>query len=299
MKGLVFNIQHFSVHDGPGIRTTVFLKGCPLKCRWCFNPESQEYAPSFSYHADNCRKCFRCINNCPQSALSFENNRVMVDKTKCTWCGKCESECPGRAIRIFGKEMTSEDLIDELLKDKVFYNFSNGGVTFSGGEVLSQSSFVMEVTDRLREKGVHTLIETSGYGSKEDLLKLAAHVDEIYYDVKLLDDQLHEKFTGQSNQVILRNLEALKDRNVPVTVRIPVIWGINDEDNIIRTAEYVSRLGFIKRVGLLPYNDFGVVKYEDLGREYRLNNIIKKEESALQKYIEVFENLGIKIQTGI
>lgn len=300
MDGNIFNIQSFCVHDGPGIRTTVFFKGCPLKCKWCFNPESQESKPVFSYNKNLCKKCTKCVNNCPNNALSFNEKGTLINNSNlCAHCNTCIHNCDKKAIKFFGKKYTVDEVVEIVKKDMVFYDSSQGGVSLSGGEVLNQFEFVSELLDKLNAEGISTLIETTGYGPFEHLQTLANKCDYVFYDIKHLDDKKHIEATGVSNKIILDNIRKLKGTTAKVVVRIPVIPTINDGDNIIETGKFVKNLGYIERMGLLPYEKYGIAKYENINRDYYLSNIETPSMDTMNQYKTKLEELGLKVEIGI
>lgn len=299
MEACIFNIQSFCVHDGPGIRTTVFFKGCPLRCQWCFNPESQDIRPVFSYHKNLCKHCNSCISVCPTKSLHFNKNNCLVHNIDtCINCGKCIKTCGQNAIKFYGKMYTLDEVVDIVLKDRLFYETSGGGVTLSGGEVLNQHEFAYALLDRLKEEGISTIIETTAYGPFENLAKLAKKCDYVYVDLKHMNDDIHKKYVGVSNSLILENLKKLKGVNTKVVVRIPVIPTINDGDNIIETGKFVKSLGYVERMGLLPYEKYGISKYESINREYMLNDIQTPNKKVIEEYKTKLQELGIKVEIG-
>ena len=271
--GIIFNIQKMSVHDGPGIRTTVFLKGCPLRCRWCSNPESQHQNIEIACFKKRCIQCGDCAAVCPEKIIENGNGFSIMDKSKCTMCMKCVESCCTNSKNVIGKSYSKEKLLTEILKDKPFYDSSGGGVTFSGGEPLMQAGFLLEILKLCKINGVHTAIETTGMGNIEDFLTILEYVDLIYYDLKHMDGEVHEELTGISNKKILNNLAAISQRHTNINVRIAVIPGLNDSlENIWNTADYVGSFA-IPVIELLPYHSLGENKYEQLGREYSLSEI--------------------------
>ena len=220
MKGVLENIQHYCIHDGPGIRTVVFLKGCPLRCRWCSNPTTQEHKPELLYHADKCFSCGHCAEICPQRAVTREGEAVIFDRALCDGCGLCAKECPGKALQIAGVERNTADVLEDIKKDMAFYRNSGGGVTLSGGEVLAQAAFALDLMAACKRYGIHLALETSGFGKREDLLALADAADCLFYDVKHADDDVHRELTGQGCGLILDNLDAVLDRT-GLCARIP------------------------------------------------------------------------------
>ena len=253
MKGVLENIQHYCIHDGPGIRTVVFLKGCPLRCRWCSNPTTQEHKPELLYHADKCFSCGHCAEICPQRAVTREGEAVIFDRALCDGCGLCAKECPGKALQIAGVERNTADVLEDIKKDMAFYRNSGGGVTLSGGEVLAQAAFALDLMAACKRYGIHLALETSGFGKREDLLALVDAADCLFYDVKHADDDVHRELTGQGCGLILDNLDAVLDRAAgKLTVRLPLIPGLNDDEghleNFARTIKALGRVAFEMRL---------------------------------------------------
>lgn len=274
-KGTIFNIQKMSIHDGPGIRTTVFFKGCPLKCLWCSNPESQKLEKEVACFHARCVSCGYCAQVCPKGLIGAQPPFAIINREECDLCGICVKECCTNAKKIVGEEYTVDELLKEIVKDKSFYDSSGGGVTFSGGEPLMQPLFLKGMLKACKEAGIHTAIETTGMADREVLLEVASLLNLIYFDVKHMDDAVHKDITGVSNEKILANLTALAEIHDNIVVRIPVIPGINDsKENLRKTADYAAALS-ISLIELLPYHNLGEVKYGQLGREYKLSETKK------------------------
>jgi len=296
--GTVFNIQRYSIHDGPGIRTTVFLKGCPLDCWWCQNPESQLSGQEMIFWGDRCIGCGACSTICPSDAIQIKNGIPVTEKEKCILCEKCIEKCPALAREMIGKKLTTEEVIKEIEKDLVFYKESGGGVTFSGGEPLGQSEFLEGLLSGCRKKKIHTAVDTSGYISWGILNKISPKVDLFLYDLKLMDNERHKKYTGVSNEIVLKNLEKLSSVHNNIFVRFPVIPGINDDyQNIKETGEFLSSLK-IAQVSLLPYHYIGIDKYRRLGMTYRLAGIQFPSEERLSEISVILSkfNLNVKLR---
>ena len=267
MKGLVFNIQRFSVNDGPGIRTTVFLKGCPLHCAWCHNPESISSKKELLLREDRCVRCGDCIAVCKNNAIRLENGNVVTTRELCLACGDCVEVCYADGRELMGKEMTTAEVMREIEKDKVFFDQSGGGVTFSGGEPLLQHEFLLSLLQACKKKFIHTSVDTSGYVSPAIFEPVSQCVDLFLFDLKTLDDAKHREYTGVSNRVIIENLRRLAQWHKHIIVRIPVIPGINDDtSNVQQVALFVSSLGTVSEIHLLPYHRIGIDKYHGLGR---------------------------------
>jgi pyruvate formate lyase activating enzyme len=291
---VIFNIQRFCVQDGPGIRTTVFFKGCPLRCQWCSNPESQNDCPEVAHRNSLCNKCGRCFEICPPQAISMIDEGVAIDRNKCNNCGKCVEVCIPEALKVYGKEMSIDEVYQDVVRDKPFYQNSGGGVTASGGEPLANADFVAELFKRCRDAGIHTCIETCGYATAGSWDKVLPYTDLVLYDLKLMDDPLHRKMTGQSNEKIMQNLRHIVDRGVPIIIRIPVIPGINDtKENLIGTARFVADRDGLKSVNLLQYHRFGESKYAMLDRKYELEKLEPQEFSQLEELKSIFKSFNL------
>ncbi len=296
MKGLIFNIQRYSIQDGPGIRTTVFMKGCPLKCIWCANPEGQKPVPEILYDKNKCNKCYQCVNACLHGAISiFQDGFIDINRRICKRCKKypCIDACEEEALKLVGKFVTIEELMQEVEKDSLFYRNSNGGVTLSGGEPTKQFEFILEFFKRCKEKGIHTILDTCGYTSWGSLKKILEYIDLVLYDIKHIDSEKHKKFTGVSNEIILSNAKALLDNNIKTIFRIPIIPGYNDEkENIETIARFLKEIGG-KEVNLLPYHRLGIKKYEKLGINYSLK-IQSPTKRSLEEIKAIFKEKGLK-----
>ncbi|WP_221038017.1 glycyl-radical enzyme activating protein [Gelria sp. Kuro-4] len=271
MRGIVFNIQRFSLHDGPGIRTTVFLKGCPLRCQWCSNPESQTAEPQIMYLERRCLHCGTCSAVCPQGAIvSGTAGQRIIDRRKCTACGLCVNECMAEALRWSGEHKSAREIAEVIERDQPFYRASGGGVTFSGGEPLLQAEFVQEIALLCRERGIPTAIETSGYAPEERIAELMGLIDLWLVDIKHPDEDKHRAYTGVSNAQIISNLRYLAEHQATVVARIPFIGRVNaDTETVERTIQLLRSIGGIREVHLLPYHELGVRKYDQLGRTYK------------------------------
>lgn len=267
-KGVIFNIQRYCVNDGPGIRTTVFLKGCPLDCAWCHNPESKLVSHQIMLRTALCTGCQKCSNVCESSCHSFENETHNFHPKNCSICNKCVDICPVGALETVGKEMTVSEVVTEVLKDSIFYETSNGGVTFSGGEPFFQHEFLLEILKEMKKNNIHSAVETCGFVNPKTLEKSAKFIDLFLYDYKITDNLSHQKLTGVSNTVILENLGLLHKLNKRVILRCPIIKGVND------TSEHFEGIGNltykyenIEQVDLEPYHNLGENKSHGLGKE--------------------------------
>lgn len=291
-RGNIFNIQRFSLHDGDGIRTIVFLKGCSLRCKWCSNPESQSFGKELMFKEINCIKCGKCIEVCKNGAISFEEGSIKINRELCKSCGVCSIACCSNALEIMGKEMTVQELFKEVVKDKVFYEESGGGITLSGGEALLQPEFSSELLKACKLNGINTTIETAGNVPKDNLIKVMKYVDTFLYDIKVMDGNKHKEYTLVSNEKIIENL-CLLAKNNKVIIRIPLIKGVNDsEDNIEELLNMVNTIGGIKEIHLLPYHKLGVSKYMALGRTYELDDLGYVEKDSVEKLKFIIEKRG-------
>lgn len=297
-SSIIMNIQKYSIHDGPGIRTTVFLKGCPLNCWWCHNPESQKLSPQIMFFKEKCKGCGSCLKRCPQKSIEFLEGYPITDESKCTLCGKCSDFCPNNARELVGKEITVKDLMKEIIKDEAFYDESNGGVTFSGGEPLVHADYLNNVLEVCKSKGIHTAIDTSGYATWEKFEKIVNNVDLFLFDIKHMNNEKHLKYTGVGNAIILENLKRLSKNGSNIYIRMPIIAGINDDDENINTAvDFISKLNIIQ-VNLLPYHKMGMDKYRRLNRQYKLSGLETPSEEVMNKIADKFKKAGIKIKIG-
>lgn len=277
VKGMIFNIQRYAIHDGPGIRTTVFLKGCPLRCFWCQNPESQRKPPEIFLNKDNCTLCGLCVTACPEGASSLEERSATIDRAKCQGCGKCTEICPNEARRLVGKEVTVAEVMQEVLRDKKFYENSGGGITLSGGEPMAQLEFTLALLKTSKKEGLHTAIETCGLAPWSSLKKVLVYTDLVLYDLKHIDPAKHHEATGAPNELILENARRIT-RIKPMRIRVPLIPEFNDSlESIQATARFVRSELNNAPIDLLPYNKLGESKYSRLEREtVRLE--VQKEE---------------------
>lgn len=294
-KGTIFNIQRFSLHDGGGIRTIVFLKGCPMRCAWCANPESQTQAVELSVKSMYCIGCKSCEKCCPNGAIHCAVESPHVDRARCTVCGKCEQVCNAGALTLLGYEVTAEEIFQQVMLDKPFFDASNGGITFSGGEPLMQPVFLREALQKFKAANLSTVVETCGFAPRETFEYIYHLVDTFYFDVKLMDSERHKKYTGVSNQLILSNLKYLREVGARVFVRMPLIPGVNDsEENLLSTGEYLKKID-VHEMQLLPYHSFGASKYPTIGRTYTFcSRTPTGEEMEYAKNILV--GCGVKVK---
>jgi pyruvate formate lyase activating enzyme len=301
-SGLLFHIIHGSFVDGYGVRTTVFLKGCPLRCVWCCNPEGQQGHPEIEFTAAECDGCGRCVPVCPTNAIQPDpksgDNKIELDRELCTNCGKCIEVCYTGALGYFGRYITVDQLFDIVKKDEQFYRASGGGVTIGGGEPTFQPFFTSALLRKCRENYIHTAVDTCGYMLTSQGLKVLEEADLLLFDLKGMDPKEHLKNTGVSNEPILANLQRLDAMGKAIIVRVPIIPGYTDSaENIKATAEFLSRLKSLERVDLLAYHEYGRVKYGQLGREYKLH-IQPPTQEHLNDISDTLERYGLNVQLG-
>jgi len=299
-KGTIFDIKRYAIHDGPGIRTTIFLKGCSLRCQWCQNPEGQETNPEIILRSSRCAtECNECVFVCPQDAISKDGNSIEIDKAKCDLCAKCEEVCAYEALEVVGREVTVQEALDEIEKDKIFFDESGGGITFSGGEPLVHVDFLEALLKRTKKKNIHVTLDTSGYVSFEDLDRVSDKVDLFLYDLKIMDDEKHEKYTGVSNKVILENLRKLAEQGKSIAVRIPLISGINDDNqNIHMFVDFLQSLKNINQINLLSYHRGGSKKYERLRKEKLPKTFHSPSDERIEEIKKILTDSGFSVKTG-
>ncbi len=298
MEGQIFNIQPFSIHDGPGIRTTVFLKGCPLRCSWCSNPESGTLSPSLFHDSNKCLACGTCAAACGSGAIHFSKGKILFDRQKCTECFACAQVCPTRSFYMDSKSYELNELVCFLLKDKLFFDVSGGGVTLSGGEPFFQKEFCLALLKELKKNGIHTVVETCGYVAPETLSAAMPYVDLFYFDLKHLDPNIHKAFTGTDNRLILENLTFLTSCKKDLVLRIPVIPGVNLDAGVMNEYAALCQKLHIGAVHLLPFHQYGSRKYKMLGLPYPFEQYNRVEESALQAFVPLFTRVGTAAQIG-
>ena len=292
-KGLIFNIQKFSIHDGPGIRTTVFFKGCPLKCKWCSNPESQLHKLQILYDFEKCAHCKKCLLNCPKQAITEKENHMIFNHDKCIGCLQCVNHCPTKALSHEGDFKEIQEIVDVCMQDIDFYEESNGGVTISGGEGMAQPEFLEKLVLSLKEKNLHVAIETTGYIQQETFQKLAPLFDLLLFDVKHYDRLQHFEGTGVYNDLIVENLQWAIQHQLNVLPRIPVIPDFNDSLEDAQGISDLLKALNIQKVQLLPFHQFGEKKYDLLNKEYSLKTYQAYHEEDLKDYQQIFLDKGI------
>lgn len=296
-KGIVFDIQRYSINDGPGIRTIVFLKGCPLRCVWCSNPESQQINTELMYRSTACIHCGRCVQTCNHQAIG-PTNRNWIDRDRCVVCGECVNVCPASALVLKGKEMTVEEVVNELKKDESYYWNSNGGITLSGGEALLQKNFAKELLKASKAQGWNTAIETEGYISEDTLREVLPYSNQVLLDIKTYDTELHKKYTGVNNDLIKDNARIIQSITNTI-IRVPVIPGVNDNINeFTNIVSFVKTLPNVSELHILPYHNYGENKYYLLGRDYILHGVKKSSEEHIEKLKEIVEKNGLSCHIG-
>lgn len=284
MNGTILNIQRFCTDDGPGIRTTVFLKGCPLKCLWCHNPESQSQRAELMYDPKKCTLCGGCTALC-QSGCHSAGNVHSLDREACTGCGACAAVCPTGAIELYGKAMTVDEVFHTVKKDKIFYETSDGGVTVSGGEPLFQPRFTAELLKVCKENGISTAIETSGFASESTLLSVIKYCDLVLFDVKETDEALHKLYTGVSFEPILKNLSIVNSNKIPFIIRAPIIPTLNDRASHFKALRKLQdSMEYCQSIQIMPYHRIGSYKYELLNKEYRCNEISEPTKEMVETW---------------
>ena len=298
-RAIVFNVQKYSVHDGPGIRTTVFLKGCALRCQWCANPESNERTPQLLYYPDKCTGCLQCVSVCQEHAIFQQGGRLLFDRAHCRECLQCAQACHYGARKRSGTERTTEDVFQDVVKDQVFYETSGGGVTFSGGEPLLWPAFVAELGQKLKGTGINTAIETCGYFPLQNYAAVEGCIDYILCDLKLMDAEKHQRYCGASNATVLQNFDYIASRR-DVIVRMPVIPTINDDkanlESMVRFLEPYR--AHVTKLHLLPYHNLGLSKYDALQRSYLLPQIQVPDDAHMQALQGFFSQAGYSVQIG-
>lgn len=293
----VFDIQKFSVHDGPGIRTIIFLKGCPMKCQWCANPESQISVPEVMAHPEKCIGCGKCGEVC-ESPFDLYGVEIR-EKTNCSNCGACAEKCYAGARKLTGKIMTVDEVIKEADKDMIFYKQSGGGITFSGGEAMLYPEFVSEVAAHYKKQGVSTAVETCGDVPWENFKKVISVLDLVLFDLKIMDSVVHEKYTGRPNERILDNLRQTA-KEIETIIRMPIIPTINDDvNNIEAVGRFIESLdGKVKKIHILPYHNYGMSKYKGLGREYLLKDLKAPDSDHMEKIKNRLSKYGVEVIIG-
>lgn len=311
LTGKFYDIQGFSVHDGPGIRLTLFLKGCPLRCPWCHSPESQEFPTELNWMSMKCvgvDKCGNCLNVCPHNAISLgakktsatgdeEIQLVTVDRTKCDNCGKCAEACTSKALYMCGTDYTVDEVMERIRRDVPFYNRSGGGVTISGGECLCQPDFLLEVLKRCKAEGIHTAVDTTGFAPWSSIEPILPYTDLFLYDLKQMDPDLHKQVIGVPNELILENAKKIAAAGGKFQIRIPIIPMFNDsKKSFEQVGKFICELGdAVEIVQLLPYHKLGTVKWERLQRNHPILEAEPPKDELVQARKEQLEAMGLKV----
>jgi glycyl-radical enzyme activating protein len=290
----LLRIQRFCIHDGPGIRTTVFFKGCPLRCRWCHNPEAISPKPMLMFNSSLCTSCGLCVDRCPVGAHKV-NGRHTVDFSICSGCGECLKSCTSGAVTVHGEKATIEGVMEQIRKDRDYYENSNGGVTLSGGETLAQPAAAIALASACRSEGLNVYLDTCGYAPEETFLRVAAEVDGFLFDVKLMDPALHREYTGVDNALILSNFRRAVETGKPVRMRVILIPGLMDtETNLQGLVRFANECGFKGPVDLMPYHSMGLGKYNNLGIQYEGTAFSAPSKQRVEEVIEWFKGNNIE-----
>lgn len=296
---LIFDVKKYAIHDGPGIRTTVFMKGCPLRCRWCHNPEGLEPWKQVSYQGNRCIGCRECVDGCPETALCLTERGIVRDEDSCRECGHCAEVCPSGAWEAVGRDVSVSALVEMIEKDLIFYESSGGGVTFSGGEPLLQHEALLNLLERCSARGIHTVVDTTGFAPWKCLSAVSGSTDLFLYDLKLMDCDAHKIQTGVSNTVILDNLERLSGRGSDILIRIPLLHGINDlSESLEQMGRFIAGLPQKHPVEILPYHDIHRSKYRKLNREYMADDLSPVTREQARQAAGVLEKFGLDVSLG-
>ena len=300
LSGMIFDIRRYSINDGPGIRVTVFFKGCPLHCTWCHNPESISTKVQKMYNRDKCIGCAACVEVCPERACRMTPEGIITDLEKCTGCGKCADICPTKATEMSGRNVGIDEITEIVEKERIFFDRSGGGVTFSGGEPLLQPEFLLALLKEFGHRSVHRTVDTTGFTKTETLLEVAQHTDLFLYDLKIMDSEQHRKWTGVPNDLILYNLEVLSATGAQINIRVPLVKSVNDnDDNLYRTAAFVAGLpGDKKDISLLPYHNIMASKHARLGSTFDSLTMAEPSKEDLDTIVDIFVEHGLKAQIG-
>ncbi|MBN2188657.1 MAG: glycyl-radical enzyme activating protein [Chitinispirillaceae bacterium] len=294
--GIILDIDRFATHDGPGIRTTIFLNGCPLSCLWCHSPESQSTRPQLLFRPEKCVACGLCQKACPRGALSMNERSAVLDRSVCDSCGICCETCYSGALELAGREVSVEEIVERVARDAPYFAASGGGVTLSGGEPLAQPDFTRELLAAFKGRGIHTAVETTGYCTWDSLLHVSQVTDLFLYDLKAAGDDIHRRYTGVSNRRIIENLKRLCATNSRVQVRVPCIPGVNDSAGQIADLAETAAAAGVRSLALLPYNGAAAAKYAWIGREYTLGGLRRQDGGQMEALAAVCRGKGLDVE---
>lgn len=300
MKGTIFDIKRYAIHDGPGIRTTVFFKGCKLRCQWCHNPEGIKFEHEIMFRPERCaEECWDCVPRCPQKAINENGTIISINPKKCDLCGICEDVCAYEAVAIVGRHVAVPEIIKEVEKDRIFYDESGGGVTISGGEPLAQGDFLLALLEELNERSIHTAVDTSGFMPYEILSEVSKRADLILCDLKVIDEHRHRVFTGESNRIILENLRKLAENGNNIVIRMPVLKGLNDDsENIQSMVDFLLPLNKSWQINLLPFHRGGEGKLKRLNKKSPLVDFKTPSEKKLGEIKDILSSHGFHVKIG-
>jgi pyruvate formate lyase activating enzyme len=298
--GQIFDVKRYAINDGPGIRMTVFLKGCPLSCAWCHNPESVSPRVQKLFSASKCLGCRTCVEACTRDAIALADDGIVTDAELCELCGECAEVCPSQATEMSGEWVTVDALMKQIDREVIFFDQSGGGITVSGGEPLMQPEFLTELLDACGKRGIHRTLDTSGFAKQKVLLDVTRRTDYFLYDLKMMDSARHKEHCGTSNEVILENLIALAETGASINIRVPLLVGVNDDDeNIVQTAEFVAGLaGEKKQVNLLLYHNIAKKKYEKLGQVFDEGEMGEPSPESVERIAAIFDSYGLPVVVG-
>lgn len=289
MTGMIFNIQKCSIHDGNGLRTLVFMKGCPLRCSWCANPESQTYTQEIMESPVKCIGCGYCAKACNENAIGKDGK---IDREKCSHCMKCTDTCFAEAKRTTGKEYTIDELYREIEKDKAFFGIFGGGVTFSGGEPLSQAEYLAEIAKKCKAGGINVTVESCGYAEFDKFESALPYIDSMFMDIKLMDSEKHKQYTGKSNEKILENIRRISEYGIPIIIRTPIVPGYTDDpENIRAISRFIAELPSVREYELLTYHNLGESKYKSLGRKYELEGVQSPSDEDMRELVKISNDI--------
>ncbi len=299
-RGIIFNVERYCLHDGPGVRTVVFLKGCPLRCFWCQNPEGLSRKREIQFIVRNCIMCRTCAGVCPVNAHQFVEDRHIFLRERCIECGRCVEFCPAGALQYTGREVSAEEVVREVLQDRAYYDLSKGGVTLSGGEPLMQPEFSKAILMRCKAAGIHAAVETSLYTPWRNIEMILPYVDLIMFDIKHIDGSVHKRVTGVSNELILENARKLLfEVAIPLIVRTPIVPTVNDSSEVvIKIAEFIRGSSNLEYYELLPFHKLGQSKYQNLGLEYPAKDLERPSKEKMLELAEAAKSVGVKVRVG-